>query len=195
MSTQDRQGPNRSSSEAARALTRTLILSFGMWALAFVAGAWSAGAVKPYASSFITPPSTEPSAPDTLRILATNLVVLLLSASGLFTFALTSVVTLLVSGLFVGVVVGVSYQDGMGLRTILWLTLPHSIELIGLWLANAVGLMGYSVGRRLVDERRSLDPRCATLFVEILVVALAVTIIAACIEGEFTLKWVVGRYV
>jgi uncharacterized membrane protein SpoIIM required for sporulation len=192
MLTRDVQGQSVTSTDIARELTRTFILSVGIWALAFGAGLWATGAMKPFAPSLLGRRSPEPSAPDTLRILATNLVVLLISASGLFTFALSSIVTLLVSGLFVGLVVGVSYQDGMSLSAILWLTLPHSMELIGLWLANAVGLMGYRLGRRLLGTMERID---WTLLVEALVIALAITIIAACVEGEITLKWVVGRYV
>jgi uncharacterized membrane protein SpoIIM required for sporulation len=192
MHTQDRQGPSETSIDAVRTLIRTFILSFGIWALAFVAGIWSTAALKPSGMPLVGHRSPEPKPPDTLRILATNLVVLLISASGLFTFGLTSVITLLVSGLFVGLIVGASYHDGIGLSAILWLTLPHSMELIGLWLANAVGLMGYHHGRRLLETTKRID---CTLLLEVLLLGLAITIIAACIEGEFTLKWVIGRYV
>jgi uncharacterized membrane protein SpoIIM required for sporulation len=192
MPTQDRQEPSETSSDAARTLIRTFILSFGIWALAFVAGIWSTAALTPSGIPLAGHRSPEPRPPDTLRILATNLVVLLISASGLFTFGLTSVITLLVSGLFVGLIVGASYQDGVGLRAILWLTLPHSMELIGLWLANGVGLLGYHHGRRVLETSKRID---CTLLLEALLLGLAITIIAACIEGEFTLKWVIGRYV
>jgi hypothetical protein len=65
-------------------------------------------------------------------------------------------------------------------------------ELLGLWLASAVGLMGYHHGRRLLETTKRTD---FTLLLEALLLGLAITIIAACIEGEFTLKWVIGRYV
>lgn len=192
MHTQDRQEPSETSIDAVRTLSRTFILSFGIWALAFIAGIWSTAALKPSGTHLGGHRPPEPKPPETLRILGTNLVVLLISASGLFTFGLTSVVTLLASGLFVGLIVGASYHDGAGLSAILWLTLPHSIELIGLWLASAVGLMGYHHGRRLLETTNRLD---CTPLLEALLLGLAITIIAACIEGEFTLKWVIGRYV
>lgn len=192
MLTQDRQEPSEPSIDAVRALIRTFILAFGIWALAFAAGIWSTAALKPSGTPLVRQQSLEVQPPETLSILATNVVVLLISASGLFTFGLTSAITLLISGLFVGLIVGASSHDGVGLSGILWLTLPHSMELIGLWLANAVGLMGYYHGRRLLETTKRID---STLLLEALLLGLAITIIAACIEGEFTLKWVIGRYV
>jgi uncharacterized membrane protein SpoIIM required for sporulation len=127
-------------------------------------------------------------APNTFSILRINLIVFALASCGLVTFSLTSIATLTMSAMFLGVVAGIGIQSGVSLTTVLWLTLPHGVEILGLWLASGVGLLGMRYSYTLFSAKQSLKPDDWYFLCKTLLLAIVLTITAAFIEGEFTVK-------
>lgn len=166
----------------------------GLWVAACLVGLWCVAAVPPLTVGWPLGHdlSFEPTAWPFLGIVRTNLFVLVVAAAGLVTFGLTSSVVLLSSGLFLGLLVGAALKDGLTVRMVLWLTLPHSAELLGLWLAGGCGLLGMRYGKAIFLGRlRFAD---VLWIAKVLLIAALLTIIAAFVESEFTIAEVVKWY-
>jgi uncharacterized membrane protein SpoIIM required for sporulation len=116
--------------------------------------------------------------------------------AGAFTFGVTTVTSLAVGGLVTGRLVKRHIDRGMPVRTVLAYTLPHAAELIGLWLAGAVGLRGALYAAQLVRGRPARDQRTGAArtgaaLVSLLAGALFVSLViiagAAWIEAYVTM--------
>ncbi len=176
-------------------LCKTMGVSSALWLGAFAISFWCAGAFPSSITSVRGNHSV--SVLDTVTsigILRNNLFVVFIAASGLFTFGLTAVMAMLASGAFVGLVVASSLRVGMPLNQILWLTLPHSVELIGFWMAGAIGMLGFSHGIAILTGKSTFNSADVRFLLKMLLVAVAITIIAAFVEGEFTIKRIAESY-
>lgn len=178
-----------------RSLYRLTVVAAMLWFGAFLMALWCAAAIPSAPTAIPTRPFSLPTvAPTSFRILYVNLLPLLLAAGGLFTFGLTSVMTLLASGAFIGSIIGAALRDGLTMQMVLWLTLPHSIELVALWLASAVGMLGMRYNYIFLAAKATPQAIDWRMIAKALLLAVLLTMMAAVIEGEFTLKRVVEWY-
>lgn len=130
-------------------------------------------------------------------ILFNNLLALAVVLSGVVTFALTTVVSLLFNGLLIGFVLGATAPST--LPTALALILPHGIlELPAFWIAGAVA---FRVTHRLIRYLRGREGVVLSRperYEALLLAGLAIGLIAvaAVIEARFTVEiaeWLLGR--
>jgi len=121
-------------------------------------------------------------------ILTNNTRVAVTNGSGAFTFGITTVASLSINGLATGHLIKRHIVHGMSVHTVLAYTLPHSIELIGVWLAGAVGLRGATVVFSLV-RGRAQDQSAQTLMILIsaFLLSLGIILIAAWLEAYVTM--------
>ena len=90
----------------------------------------------------------EIAAPGWLEIFGHNTLVLGMTLGGVFSFGLSAVLTLFMSGLHVGIAFGVAYSEFHDFAGLLWLILPHCFEAVCLWMGGALGLRGVREGIR-----------------------------------------------
>lgn len=106
------------------------------------------------------------------------------------TFGLAATATLLGSALWNGVILGQARAHGISFATLLWLTLPHSLELAGLWLAGGIGLLGTRYSSWYL---RGKFPPSRTLL-QAALLEVVFTVVAVCLEVYVTLRHVVPYY-
>lgn len=119
-------------------------------------------------------------------ILKNNLRVGLVSLAGAVTFGLATVTCLLLNGFAFGHLVGQHLAAGMDVGLLLKYTLPHSIELLGIWLSAGAGLRGAFL---FVQWLRGNEPNVDSLTWLIAAAGFSVLIItvAAWIEVYITM--------
>jgi len=122
-----------------------------------------------------------------LGILSNNAVVILLAALGLFTFGITTFLTVAGSGFVFGGVAAIAYQGGLTPSQLFWASAPHSIELVGLWLAASIGFLGPRFTFSLLGERPFLPGSPWKTLSGLFLAAMAITALAAFLEAEVTI--------
>ena len=69
-----------------------------------------------------------------------NLKVCFINIFGGFLLGLGTISNLVINGFYTADVFATLYENGMSINKILMHTLPHSIELVGIWISGAIGL-------------------------------------------------------
>ncbi len=111
-------------------------------------------------------------------ILARNLWVFGINIAGVASLGISTLGSVVANGLQAGMVLGQAYREGLGLSSLVAVTLPHSLELVALWLSAAVGFLGPRLAMSLVNDSElpaSLRPQTLAL----VVLALAGLIVTA----------------
>ena len=79
-------------------------------------------------------------------------------------------------------------------RLIVRSVLPHSFELLSLWLAGSIGLYGGILCVRLFKGKSILDCSELVWFGRFLCIIFMLTILAALVESKVSLPWTLGEW-
>ncbi len=120
-----------------------------------------------------------------LKIVVRNMTVYALLLTGVITWGVTSLSTLVFNGFVLGGLMATSLRGGMPMGTLAALLLPHGIIELGAFVtAGAIGLRGWSIGRRAMRTGR-FDVDLTALRYPV-GMALAAILLAAAIESTVT---------
>lgn len=124
---------------------------------------------------------------DLKTIITNNSRVIIQIGFGLITAGITTIVSLIINGFTIGGVFGFIFKSGFSVSQILRVTLPHSLELVGIWLAASVGLQGIPYALRVVI--RGQYPSCQQLICNLTVLAASMVMIwvAAVLEYKISM--------
>ncbi len=176
-------------------LNRSLGNGF-LWALLLWMSACSCGILITSHFPKDSIPTTSPLlpliiAPSFLAILKVNSLVVLLAALGLFTFGITTFMTVAGSGFVFGAVAGAAWQGGLEPLQIFWASAPHSMELGGLWLAAGIGFLGPRFTGTFLGGGAFFQPGALRVLPVAFGLAMGLTVLAAFIEAEVTIGIIV----
>lgn len=125
---------------------------------------------------------------NTLVILRTNIIGVLVLFLGGFIFAAPTISLLLYNGYQIGTTVTSSLSFGYHKMTLLFL--PHSIEFVAIWVAGALGLkVALIVISLLSNEKQPAKKELKKLLIYFFIVCVMITIGSA-IEGFVSVKFV-----
>jgi uncharacterized membrane protein SpoIIM required for sporulation len=129
---------------------------------------------------------------DMVAILANNLLVLLVLASGILTFGFMAAAALLQNGFIFGIAMCSALHHGVQVKELFVVTIFHLIpELAGCWLVGAIGLQGIYVSLELYGGRVPCIGHC----LKVGLMGVALTVVAAVVEIELSLKYLAEIYV
>lgn len=89
-----------------------------------------------------------------IAIFSNNLKVCVINIVGGVMLGILTLSNLIMNGFYAADVFATAYNNGIGVTYILKTTLPHSFELIGIWLSGAVG---FSIAKLIIDFMRGRD--------------------------------------
>tara|TARA_B100000780_G_C21093309_1_gene440721 strand:- start:117 stop:698 length:582 start_codon:yes stop_codon:yes gene_type:complete len=117
-----------------------------------------------------------------------NLKVCFINIFGGILLGLGTLVSLIVNGFFAADTFVTLHQNGMSINKILAHTLPHSIELIGIWLSGAIGL---NIAKIFIDMMKNdITPTYLTIKFLLLMslIMTLIILIASYIEIYISIK-------
>lgn len=148
------------------------------WVLGIIVGL----TVFPVPDAHVGYPDARP-VPTAWGIFSTNLRVLAGCLLGLVTFSLASFTTLLANGIHLGIYWRIFTARESGWR-VLALVAPHGVlEVPGMLLAGAVGMMGAAALGYLARTRAPKIPFCPLPALRALALALILTLLGALVEA------------
>lgn len=163
---------------------RLFFLSVVLFCTGFLVGLFAVGPSPDQSRSFTTPESA-----GILTILQFNIPVFVLLLSGVVTLGLTTVASVFLNGVLLGLTVAQALNSGMPLHVVVALVAPHALlELPALWLSSAVGLRVSVTVVRYLREKRDVALTLPEIrrMLRLSVVALLGWLLAAIIESEVT---------
>jgi stage II sporulation protein M len=116
-------------------------------------------------------------------IFVNNIKVAIFNIAGGVFIGIATFLSLLINGYATAVAFANMHQNGMPWGDIAKHTLPHSIELVGIWLAGAIG---FSIAKKIVDAMRGLSLPSTQYFKQIGLYTLVsglIVLLAAYIEA------------
>ena len=111
-------------------------------------------------------------------ILKRNLWVFGINIAGVASLGISTLGSVVANGLQTGMALAQAHRENVGLRSLVAVTLPHSLELVALWLSAAVGFLGPRLTMSFVNNSElPTSPTPQTL--ALVVLALAGLIVTA----------------
>ncbi|PTX15047.1 putative membrane protein SpoIIM required for sporulation [Pontibacter mucosus] len=122
-----------------------------------------------------------------LDILRNNLYVLIFNLTGVVVLGISTAINLVFNGFFLGQMISAGISNLSLGKTIL-IVLPHSLELLGLWLGGCVGFAGAKMLIQYFVTKDAIREDNLFLLGKVFMVAVLLTVLAAFTEVYVSMR-------
>jgi uncharacterized membrane protein SpoIIM required for sporulation len=114
----------------------------------------------------------------------------LINIAGGFLFGFGTVINLAVNGFFLSDIFVSSYYNGVSIASILKVTLPHSIELVGFWLSGAIGFYIVWIMIKSIKDNSFPPLKSYLKLVYLIITTELIILVAAFIEAYISVNMI-----